>query len=73
MVDKTHYLGGEHRECKRGLFDKGQCKLGDPVKFPERCVFEIEEWDTKRKGEVEVPCDDKFETTRVGDSWTKEK
>lgn len=72
VMSKTHYLAGETRECKRGFPGWGECKLGEPEKFPERCVFDIEEWETKRRGEVEVPCDQKFENTNVGDSWSKE-
>ena len=71
IIEKNHYLQGETRECKKSIFPKKECELGDPVQFPERCTFVIEEYETHRTEEVEVGCDLSFENANVGDSWTR--
>lgn len=69
IIEKNHYLEGEYRECKKSIFPDDECELGDPVKFPERCTFVVEEAETLRKAEVEVGCDQTFENTVLGSWW----
>lgn len=71
IIEKNHYLAGETRECKKEAADGGSCDLGDPVTFPERCTFLIEEWETKRRQEVEVACDISFRDAVIGQSWVR--
>lgn len=72
IIEKTHYLAGETRECKDALLPRDKpCELGDPVAFPERCTFLIEEWETRRRQEIEVGCDQAFNDAVLGQSWSR--
>lgn len=71
IIEKNHYLQGEYRECKKSIFPDDKCELGDPVQFPERCTYLIEEYETHRKEEVEVGCDETFNNAVIGSAWTR--
>lgn len=71
IIEKNHYPAGESPECKKASPSPGECKTGDPTQYPQKCTYLIEEWETKRRQEVEVACDASFRDSAIGQSWVR--